>query len=328
MRKRLFDGLDQGLGEEIVLLEGLPPVAPPEATCDFCQALHEALGLLGREVSLARVMGLTGAAFMTPWGEGMVASWSAARVDRYLSEALAALGLRARREQSPVEEALALCREPLRAGQPVLARGPDDGWATVVGLKGEELLGRVPGSGRPYERLTPPVQELILCDEAEAPPPLLAANLQALARADVLLGEAEEAWLQWREALAEPAPYGAGAGRLERFLAEQHLTACVVEARDAAHVFLAETAAATDYDLAEALDTAAEAADIAVSLAETLLAAPDAIALAHLPEDESWLDRRREQLGALSRCDERLRSAILEALDLAGEEHQMSNLPV
>ena len=119
-----------------------------------------------------------------------------------------------------------------------------------------------------------------------------------------------------------------GIGRLERFVAEQHLTACVVEARDAARIFLAETAAATDYDLAEALDTAAEAADIAVSLAETLLAAPDAISLAHLPEDESWLDRRREQLDALGRCDERLRSAILAALDVAGEEHQMSNLPV
>jgi hypothetical protein len=308
MAKRLFDGLDRGLGEEILVLEGLPETGGAAAYCPLCEALRQALRLLGREVSYERLMGLTGAAFMLPPGEGPGA-------ERYLAEALAGLGVSARREESAgPEAALAQCRAELRAGRPVLAEGGQNDWAVIVGLRGHDLLGIVPGSEAPLERQAPEMRALWLLAAPDELPPPEETDEAALRRGVELLAENEARWEAWQERLAAAEPYGPEIGRRERFVAEQLLCAGLVEARDAAAQFLAEMAEGAEEDVGEKLVRAAQEAERLADLLEQLLAPPEVMEGARAAEDEVWLEARRERLAEARRQEtvwrERLRAYL------------------
>lgn len=321
MPKRLFDGLDQGLGEEILLLDNLPPPDRQQVYCGLCWSLGRALTLVGRRAPYARLMGLTGAAFMVPLHEGLALDWASAKVDRYLLEALAGLGVSARRQEGLSEtEARAACREELQGGRPLLAEGWETDWAVIVGLKGDELLGQGSGSSRQFERHPPRVRALIAFTVEGEALPAPEAGLQALARARPLLAESREQWSRWQELLEAAEPYGPEPDRRHRFAAEQVLSAAVVEARDAASQFLTELAEQTDFDLADALTHAAHMADQVAGVLEQLLVSPEVVGLAHLPDDPAWLERRRDLLTEVGEYDERLGDAITGVLDVAGED--------
>lgn len=333
MRRRLFDGLDDGLGEELIVLEDLPGADERPAYCGLCRALQVALGLLGRPVPFHRLMASTGAAFMMPIGEGLMASWKDPSLQPYLTVnwdatdlqrntayALDELGLEAQSVGQPDElEARGLCRLELQAKRPVLAEGWVGDWAVVVGIKGRELLGHVPGSKRQLEQHAPAVHSLLLLKPVREPAGGLAADLDVLDEAWQILYAGLEQWTRWQQSLEDEEPYGTGAGVLERFYHEQHLVGCLVEARDAAAQFLREVADQLDYEAAEAVAHAADLADRQVELLEQLLAPPEVSQAAHLAHDAAWLDRRREMLGQAARQDEELADAIETAMNAAGE---------
>lgn len=333
MRKRLFDGLDDGLGDELIVLEGLPAADERPAYCSLCRALEAALGLLGRPEPGHRLMALTGAAFMMPIGEGLNASWAdpslqpyltvnwdATLLQRNLAYALDGLGLKADSAGQPDEaETLGLCRLELQAGRPVLAEGWGTDWAVIVGIKGRDLLGHVPGSRRPLEQHPPQVQSLLLLSPADEPTPRSIADREVLGEAWGLLNDGLQGWRHWQEALSEDEPYGPETGRLERFYSEQFLVGCLVEARDAAAQFLRDLAGQLDYDVAEAVAEAADQADLLVSLLEQLLAPPEVSQAMEFAQDPAWIERRRETLGEAALLDDRLEQAIEKADDLAGD---------
>jgi hypothetical protein len=97
------------------------------------------------------------------------------------------------------------------------------------------------------------------------------------------------------------------------------LTAAVHDARAAAAEFLAELADESDYELADALRVAAQAAELVVLALEQLVVSPEAMDTAHLAEDEAWLESRREGLEEARRRDARLAEALAAATDTAGE---------
>jgi hypothetical protein len=320
MRKRLFDGLDQGLGEEILLLENLPPPDGRGACCSLYWALERVLRLTGQDVTYARLMGLAGTAFMVPLGPGLTADWEQGGALRYMPDVFDALDPWAAHEEQPWEPVpLSLCREELLAQRPLAAQDADGTWLAIVGVKGQELLVQTPGSEQPYQRHSLQVKALISLGDLEPDPPQLEAGVDALRRASALLDESQEQWLTWRRALGMDDPYGPEPGQLERFLGEQHLVACVIEARDCAAQFLADMAGQTDFELAEALQAAAQAAEEVVTLLEQLIVSVEVLQVARVLEDGAWLDRRRDVLEEVGRRDERLNAAIVAALDYAGE---------
>ncbi len=327
MPRRLFDGLDDGLDEEILLLDNLTPPGASGARCSLYWALARALQLSGENASYARLMGLGGAAFMLPLGPDLTVDWAAADVERHLPEVFETLDSWAAHEEQPWEPVLlSLCQEELRAQRALAGQEADGGWLAIVGLKGRELLVQRPDSRQPYERLAPQLEALISLGEPVAPPAgppselrVLADGLEALWRAMELLRESQEHWEAWGRGLGTDEPYGPEREQLARFMNEQQLIATVIEARECAALFLEELASQTDFEFAEALDAAAGAAWNVTTALEQLVASPEVIQVAHGPEDDAWVERHRDALAGVSQGDDRLLVAIHDALDYAGD---------
>ena len=124
MRRRLFDGPDQGLGEEIHLLERLGPPTAPGGCSSLAVCLQEALEACGMVVGYGQVMGQTGAAFMLRVAEGYPASLALEGRDEHATQALREWGREGQLLTAPdPAAAFALCKAEVIAGRPVLALG-------------------------------------------------------------------------------------------------------------------------------------------------------------------------------------------------------------
>lgn len=172
----------------------------------------------------------------------------------------------------------------------------------------------------PENQAQPGVQDQrLLIDPLPAPGPAAGAPTAALRRALSALQAARPRYDLWRALLEAAEPYGPALGRMERFVREQWLSNCLVEARDAAAGFLAAAVDRYPEEVAEALESAAEHAAQLATLAEDLLVPPDAIHRAHLPEDLDWRQRRRDLLATLAAAEDQLRVLLRRALLAAGE---------
>lgn len=324
MRRRLFEGPEQGLGEAIVLLEAVRPPSRGSGLCSLIVCLQSALEAVGEAVSYARLMGQTGAAFMLRLAAGFPAAAALEGREQYAVQALTELGHTPQLLQAPDRATtLALCRTECAAGRPLVALGwgapPGEG-ALIVGVQGEDLLGHAYGAtGRP--RRHPPTPQLLLALGASRPPlPGAAAAVAALTRSLELLAAGTSQYDGWLALLAEDEPYGPALGRLERFVAEQWLSACLADARDAAAEYLAGLAGVLGDDEADPLAAAGECAQRLAAETERLLVPPEAVQRAHLPEDLDWRQRRCEVLRRLQADEARLRGRLREALRVAGDE--------
>ena len=319
MRKRLFDGLDQGLGEEVLLLPDLPAPGGHGTYCSLCWALARVLSLAGQPASTEWLMGLTGMAFMLSLGDHLQPDWDRPDAAPSLPAGFTVLGSAPTDATEPGEAAvLSRCREQLRLGRALAAQQPEGTWVVAVGLHGEALLVQAPGSPRLYERQALPVRSVIGLGDLEPATLEMEAGLEALDRARELLDSHQAHWGTWADALSQHEPYGPEPERLERFLDEQLLVATVMEAREAAAGFLAELSAQADFELAEALDAAAGAAERVVLALEQLVESPEALGAARVAEDAAWLERRREAIRRAQDNDARLGAALNAAVDSAG----------
>jgi len=315
MPRRLFDGLDQGFGEEIFLLENIPSLQENRFCCAFGWAVQRAINILGQPISYCQAMGRTGAAFMLPYEEPLRANWQSARVDRFAQSAFAELGWQTlKKENLSGQEVRRYCQQELQAQRPVLLHTPQMDWTIVAGLRGDDLLcERLPG-----ERcLLPSAQQqdatlLIFHSHGEvAETAVLCQNV--LARSEEILSEAQAGWMAWAEALNSPQPYGFGEKCAELFAQEQRLVACVAEARDMAAEFLAQLAEEAEFELAERLNQASEIAEKIVGALEQLTAPPDFISVRDIVQDEVWLEQHREQLHALKSMEQELGEVLKTA---------------
>lgn len=293
MRRRLFDGPDQGLGEALHLIEGVQGHNRDRGCCSLMVALEVALTVMGQPRSYPRLMGQSGAGFMLKVGPEFDTGSAQQGREAHVVEALAELGITARLLVAPEPgTVLQESREHAQANRPLLALGWGSNpleWAVVAGFQGEDLLGHpFGGTGRP-QRQGPVVSKLLILDGTTEPLSDHAAIGEALTRAVALLQANQSQYATWLSLLEADEPYGSPLTRLELFSREQWLSACLVDARDAAARFLAERAEEADDELlAQAANTAARLAE----QAEKLLVPPDAVQRAHLPEDLDWRQQR------------------------------------
>ena len=318
MRRRLFDGPDQGLGEAHHLIEGVLPPARDRGACSLVVALELALQAAGQPVSYAELMGRIGAAFMLQVAPEFPPTLAIQGREAHVVAALRELGRQGDLLDQPAPPAaLALCRRETAQGRPVCALGwggnPGE-WAVIAGFQAADLLGYSFGGGGRLQRKPPTVSRLILLGErCEAAP-----TLPALARAARLLDDNQPRYRDWLNLLAQPEPYGPRLSQTECFLGEQRLSEVLADARDAGAEFLA---ACLDELPVAAEEEFAQAAAVAGRLAEQteeLLAPPDAIQRAHLCEDPDWRQERQKCLEQMRALEARLSHLLRRGLWLAG----------
>lgn len=321
MRRRLFDGPDQGLGEEVHLIEGVRAPNRDRGCCSLMVALEAALAAMGQGLSYPDLMGQSGAGFMLRIEQGFAATPAQAGREAQVVEALRELGRQARLLPHP-EAATALqeCREQTRANRPLLALGwgsnPGE-WSVIVGFQGEDLLGHpFGGTGRP-ERHPPVVGSLLLLDETIAPLSRAETLAHAIARALPLLQANQLQYAAWLSLLEADEPYGPALTQLELFSREQWLSACLVDARDAAARFLLQHS--EDDENHHLLEQAANVAERLAEQAEELVVPPDAVQRAHLPQDLDWRQQRREIIGHLRNLERELHELLRRAVSGAGD---------
>ena len=322
MRRRLFDGPDQGLGEELHLLETVPAPGREGGACSLAACLQVALRAAGQPTTYAQLMGQSGAAFMLRVAEGFPGDLALAGREEYVAPALLELGRQAALTHDPdAPTTFDLCRSETMAGRPALARGwgsnPAE-WAVIVGVQGTDLLGHCLGGGGRRERHAPVLTSLLTLGEAVAPLPAPDLVRVALVRAHALLQSAVAQYDVWLALLQSPEPYGPPLSRTQAFLGEQWLSACLADAREAAARYLASLTETASEDFAEALSPAADCAERLAEEAERLLVPPDAIHRAHLPEDLDWRQRRCETLSALRALELKLQDHLRRALREGG----------
>jgi len=309
MLRRLFDGPDQGLDDNLQLLDGMRAPTRADGLSSLVAALGLALDHLNQGLGYDALMALTGAAFTLDLAEGFLAPPDPGLP---LVEALETLGHRSTLLASPSLAVVEDCvRAEITAGRPALALGwgtNPTAWALLAGAQGEDVLGYA-YEGRGLERRPPSVDLLLLLgDPVPAPPPQDAIR-GAIVRALPLLYRSQDQYAQWSRLLEADQPYGPALTHLEHFLAEQLLLSGLIEARDAAAAFFADA-----FELlaepAEALEEAAALARCIVTRLEALQVAPEIIEPAGLPEDRDWLDQRRGGLRAIRNLETELISAL------------------
>lgn len=165
MRRRLFDGPDQGLGEPLDFLEGVRAPDRGRGSFSLVAALQSALGGAGCDVSYGDLMGRTGVAFMLFMAPEFPASLVPGESVTHAVAALRELGSDAQlREEPPPEETRAAVAAEVGAGRPALALDwgshPTE-WSVLVGVRGAELLGYACGGSR-LENRPPRVARLLL----------------------------------------------------------------------------------------------------------------------------------------------------------------------
>lgn len=321
MRRRLFDGPDQGLGEDMHLIEGVQSASRDRGCCSLMVALQAALAAMAHPISYSDLMGQSGAGFMLKMEADFEPSLAQTGREAHVVEALRELGREARLLSEP-ESATVLqeCREQTRANHPLLALGWGSHplqWAIIVGFHDQDLLGHpFGGAGRP-ERYPAVVSQLLVLGDPIPPLGPDEATHCAIKRALPLLQANQSQYAAWLALLAADEPYGSRLTQLELFSREQWLSACLADARDAAERFLADRADALEDELL------AQAADVAGRLAEQteeLLVPPDAVQRAHLPEDLDWRQQRRENIARLRHLEWQLHELLRRALRRAGED--------
>lgn len=318
MRRRLFEGPDQGLGEELHLIEDLSAPGHDGGACSLAVCLQIALQAAGQPTTYARLMGQSGAAFMLRVGDSFLAELPVEGRDAHVVQAFTELGQQVRLTPAPdPQAAFELCRGEVMAGRPVLARGwgsnPGE-WALIAGVQGSGLLGLCFGGGGRRERHAAVVASLLTLRQAAAP----VSVPDALRPAVALLAANGAQYKAWLALLDGAEPYGPPLLRVQGFLSEQWLSAYLADARDAAARYLTSLAEVASEDLAEALEPAADCAGRLAEQAERLLVPPDAIHRAHLPEDLDWRQRRRESLLAMRTLEDQLQDHLRRALRDAG----------
>lgn len=322
MRRRLFDGLDQGLGEELHLLEGLLPPTGAVSASSLIVCLQSALRHSGHMLSYAWLMGLTGAAWELRLLPEFAADASLAGHEQYLLETLHDFGYAARLLVAPdPSSAYATVKAEVMAQRPCLGLGwgstPSE-WSLLTGVQGQDVLGYAYGSVSSHpQRRTPDLRELLLLGSGCEPAPLKQMVLRAWDRAASRLEEAQAGYRAWAAKLAGSEPYGLQPGRLSRVLAEQTLVARIVDARDAGQEFLREAVTEFAEDVVEGLKQAADVLSRATDQLESLLVSPDVIRTGHLPDDLDWLVRRRETLEVIRETEHEALTVLQGALRLA-----------
>ena len=320
MRRRLFDGPDQGLGEEALLLPDAAAPTRDRGCLSLMVALQVALEAMGQRCSYPQLMSQSGAGFMLKMAEGFDPSLAREGREAHVVEALRELGREARLLDEPSPpQALEECREGLRAGRPLLALGwgsNSSEWSVVVGFEGKDVLGHpCGGTGRP-ERHPPSFSRLLILGTPTEPLSAQGTLHAAIARAVPILEANQSQYATWLELLRAEEPYGPPLTRLELFSREQWLSECLLDARDAVARFLAERAEETED---EALRGAAAISARLADQAETLLVAPDLVQRAHLPEDDDWRQQRRELIAALRDTERELHDLLRRMLRGAGD---------
>ncbi|MEN6641258.1 MAG: hypothetical protein ABFE08_02295 [Armatimonadia bacterium] len=309
MLRRLFDGPDQGLNDNLQLLDGLRAPTRADGRSSLVAALCLALNHLKQTVTYDALMAVTGAAFTLDLTDGFLPSLDPSLP---LVEALEALGHRSTLLVSPTPAVVEDCvRAEITAGRPVLALGwgaNPTAWSLLAGAQGEDLLGYA-YEGRRLDRHPPQVDLLLLLGDPAPGSPPDALALATLVRALPLLHHAQVQYAHWSGILAAEEPYGPPLTRLERFLAEQLLLSGLIEARDAAAAFLADTSELVQHATEPLEETAALAQRIVTRL-EALQVAPEIIEPAGLPEDRDWLDQRRDDLGDIRDLEAELIHAL------------------
>lgn len=322
MPRRLFDGPDQGLGEEVHLLQGLRPPTRGQGRCSLAVCLRLAIGYVG--VARAEgaptygwIMALLGLAFDLKVGESFDPGvlWCGPEPD--VLEALAALGRDGAHvdEPTPAEARVLVCGEII-AGRPSVVCG----WgsnprekALICGVQGQDLLGYA-YDGRALERHPARVATLTTLGE-----PVEAAATEEVVQ-EVLDGavdrlqDSDDQYRRWVRLLSSEEPYGPPLGWLDRFLGEQYLLANLIDARDAAREFFGEAAEFVALDDAEALEQAAATTEQVVTLLEALLVEPELVQPAGLADDPQWLEERRRKVEAARAREKDLRDQLCDIL--------------
>jgi hypothetical protein len=331
MRRRLFDGLDQGLGEEVQALEGLPAPTRQRGFCSLAVTLQLALQAAGHPVPYHELMARTGAAFMLRFAPDFSPDLPLQGREAHVVQALQELGWQGELLEHPTPPAaLDMIRREIAAHRPACALGwgsnPTE-WSLIAGLQANDLLGHPFGGTGKLERKPPTTIRLLALGELSSvgrglvprrPSPWPAT----ISRAVTLLRANCPHYQRWLDLLDQPEPYGPPLGQLERFLGEQRLSEALADARDAAAQFL--SASLSEFPV-EAEDEIAQAADVAERLAEKtekLLVPPDVIQRAHLPEDLDWRHDRQALLRGMMELEERLARLLRRSLWLAGAETQ------
>lgn len=309
MLRRLFDGPDQGLGDNLQLLGGLRAPTRADGRSSLVAALSLALNHLEQSLSYDLLMAVTGAAFTLDLTDGFLPPPDPALP---VVTALEVLGHRATLLTSPAPAVVEDCvRAEITAGRPALALGwgtNPTAWALLAGAQGDDVIGYA-YEGRGLDRRPPQLDLLLLLgDPAPAAPPEELVS-RALTRALPLLRHSQMQYAHWSRLLEADQPYGSALTHLERFLAEQLLLSILIEARDAAAAFLADASELLD-DPTEALEEAAALAQRIVTRLEALQIAPEIIEPAGLPDDRDWLDQRRDDLGDIRDLEAELISAL------------------
>ncbi|MHB8995720.1 MAG: hypothetical protein ACYC63_10750 [Armatimonadota bacterium] len=333
MRRRLFDGLDQGLGEEIQVIEGFPAPTRQRGFCSLAVTLQLALeasrGAIFQDrlpqeaVTYPELMARTGAAFMLHFANDFSPDLPLQGREAHVVQALQELGFQAELLEQPTPDAaLATVRREIAAGRPACALGwgsnPTE-WSLLAGFQASDLLGHSFGGTGKLERKPPTLLRLLSIGERTSASAGL-APFRVVSRAVTILHANAPHYQQWLNLLDQPEPYGPPIGQLERFLGEQRLSEALADARDAAARFL--SASLSEFSV-EAEDELAQAADVAerlAEMAETLLVPPEVIQRAHLPEDLDWRHDRRALLRVMMELEQNLARLLRRALWLAGAE--------
>jgi hypothetical protein len=254
--------------------------------------------------------------------EGFPAELALVGRDECPVQALEELGHRARLVTDPeAGAAFELCRSEIIAGRAPLAHGWDSNpaeWSVVVGTQGTDLLGYCFGSAGRRERHPAAMSSLLILGDAIERRPAPDAVRAALTRAIPLLQGNLGQYEAWLALLGAPEPYGPALLRVQTFMGEQWLSACLADARDAGATYLASLAEDAPEQLGEALEPAADRASRLAELAERLLVPPDAIHRAHLPEDLDWRQRRCNTLRAMRDLEADLQGILGRLLRDAG----------
>lgn len=309
MLRRLFDGPDQGLGDDLRVLDGLRAPTRADGRSSLVAALCLALNHLDQCVTYDDLMAVTGAAFSLEVTEAFIPP---ANPSLPLLEALRSLGHRSTLLATPTPAVAADCvGGEISAGRPALGLGwgsNPTAWALLAGVQGEDLLGYA-YEGRRLERRTPQMDVLLLLGDPLPASEPEALVLSALRRALPLLGQAQAGYEQWAVLLAAELPYGPPLTRLERFVAEQLMLSGVIEARDAARSFLSAAAELLPY-AGEGLEEAAALAGQIVLRLESLQVAPEMMEPAGLAEDEVWLQQRCQSIDEVRELEAELIHAL------------------
>jgi hypothetical protein len=352
MRRRLFDGLDQGLGEELQVIEGLSAPTRQQGFCSLAVTLQLALNtsrgatfqdrLPEEPITYHELMARLGAAFMLRLAPNFSPNLPLQDREIHAVQALRELGHQPELLEQPTpDQTFAAIHRESAAGRPVCALGwgsnPSE-WSLIGGLQATDLLGHPFGGTGKLERKSPAVTRLLLLGEPSSAPnpassvgPRTSASAglvprrpsfwpATISRAVASLRSNVPHYRQWLALLDQPEPYGPAPGQMERFLGEQRLSEALADARDAAAQFLSASVPSVPAEAEEEFAKAADVAERLAEKAEKLLVPPDAIQRAHLTEDVDWRHDRQGLLRAMMDLEEKLAQLLRRSLWLAGVE--------